>query len=223
MNSPRLPAITPLARFSTAGQMEVVSLSLAGDLRSPFAEDHALADALNRRGPHYLGGRLAAYAAMARLGRSETHIPRGEDGAPQWPTSLVGSVAHTHGMAVAAVALRHTVRAIGIDIERCSRRLDEGVRSIVCHPDELAWLDAAPPLPVQPLLMLVCAKEVVFKLYYPPTKVRLTYRDAVVRPTRMGLTATLQRDLPLAPHLPRTVNIEWEIIDEYIVLLGCIL
>ncbi len=62
-------------------------------------------------------GRLLARSLLAELGHADAAIPRGPRGAPIWPAGIVGSLAHDAVAAVAAVARRAAVRAVGIDVE----------------------------------------------------------------------------------------------------------
>lgn len=72
-----------------------------------------------KRQAEYLAGRRAALAALHEAGSTATDLPIGQNRAPSWPSGFIGSISHTHGIAV-AIALPTTVgvSGIGIDIER---------------------------------------------------------------------------------------------------------
>lgn len=214
------PAAFRIDALSRRGSLEVFAQPIEEGLRSPFDDENELAASLHRRGPHLLAGRLAAQSAMAALGIDPVSIPRGPEGEPRWPEGVVGSISHTHGLAVAVVGAAGAYATVGIDVERRERTLDERARGVVCHPDEHAWLDEPPPLPAQPLMLLVSAKEVVFKAYYPVTGVRLGYRDAILAPDDEGITARVVRDLSLAAPVRPTLSIRWVEVGEHLVLLG---
>lgn len=216
----RPPPAFRIEALSRAGALEVFAQPIEEGLRSPFDEENALAATLHKRGPHFLAGRLAAQGALSALGGAPAPIPRGAEGEPCWPAGLVGSISHTHGLAVAVVGPSEAVAAVGIDVEHRARTLDERTRSLVCHPDEHAWLDAPPPLPAQALMLLVSAKEVVFKAYFPVTGVRLQYRDAVLAPEGEGIRANVVRELELPPPVEPTLPIRWVEAGEHLVLLG---
>ncbi len=216
--SDRLPLVSPLA-FPVPALAEELGVAvfahpLEAALQSPFDDENELAHSLGPlRGPHLLGGRLAAHAGIASLGMEPSSLAREPSGAVRWPDGVVGAIAHTHGLAVAIVGPAAHFHGVGIDVERDDRGLDGGTRRLLARVEEHAWLDAPPPLPASPLLLLAAAKEVVFKAYFPPTQVRLRFEDAIIEPTTRGFSARVLRpdlgvptDLdirvaPLGPHL----------------------
>lgn len=208
------PRAFPVEALADALGAAVFAHPIDDALDTPFDDERALANALGPlRGPHLLGGRLAAHAALASMGIEPCELPREATGAVRWPTGVVGAIAHTHGLAVAIVGASSRFHGVGVDVEARDRTLDAGTRRILSRVEEHAWLDEPPPLPGAPLLMLAAAKEVVFKAYFPPTQVRLRFEDAVVRPSTRGFTAEVLRAglevplgmeilvAPVGPHL----------------------
>lgn len=208
------PRAFPVEALRDALGAAVFAHPIDDALTSPFPDERALADSLGPlRGPHLVGGRLAAHAALASMGREPCSLPREPTGAVLWPPGVIGAIAHTHGLAVAVVGPADRFHGLGIDVEAHGRTLDGGTRRILARTEEHPWLDDPPPLPASPLLMLAAAKEVVFKAYFPPTQVRLRFEDAIVEPSPRGFTASvLRRDLevplgmeilvaPVGPHL----------------------
>jgi 4'-phosphopantetheinyl transferase EntD len=63
----------------------------------------------------FLAGRLAAQAALARLGERGLVGRRGH--APVWPPGFCGSISHSGGFAVAVAASTRRWRALGVDLE----------------------------------------------------------------------------------------------------------
>lgn len=189
-------------------------------LESPFKEENALARSLGPlRGPHLIGGRLAAHAALGSLGVEPVALAREPTGAVTWPREVVGAIGHTHGLAVAVVGLSAQFHGVGIDVEKADRGIDDGTRRILTRPEEHGWLDAPPPLPAAPLLLLASAKEVVFKAYFPPTQVRLRFTDAVIEPTPTGFHARVLRpDLGL----PTELDILLAAVGAHLVLAGAL-
>lgn len=213
--SPRAFAVDALADALGAA---VFAHPLDDALESPFDDENALAGQLGPlRGPHLLGGRLAAHAALAALGVEPCALPREATGAVRWPSGTVGAIAHTHGLAVAVVGRQADFYGLGIDVEAHGRTLDAGTRRILSRAEEHAWLDEPPPLPAAPLLLLAAAKEVVFKAYFPPTQVRLRFEDAIVEPSTRGFSArVLREDL----ELPRAIDIWIAPVGPHLVLAG---
>jgi 4'-phosphopantetheinyl transferase EntD len=113
------------------------------------------------RAVRFHAGRLAARLAMSRLGVDEAEVGVGGDGAPVWPSGVIGSISHCDGSAAAMIARRGTFGALGIDFDRHGAALDE-VEALIMHADERA---ARPPGVAQPLWTMLhfSAKESVYK------------------------------------------------------------
>jgi 4'-phosphopantetheinyl transferase EntD len=172
------------------------------DVASPFEEENRFAATLGLYGPHLMAGRLAAHSALAALGEAPRPLLRTPTGEVAWPAGFVGTISHTKGLAVAVLAPADRFYGVGVDVERRDRTLDEGTRRLLSRPEEHAWLDAPPPLPGHPLLLLASAKEVVFKVYFPASGVRLHFDEATIEPQDEGhLVATVLRPLGLPPRL----------------------
>lgn len=218
----RAPLVSPRAfrvdALTDALGAAVYAHPIDDALASPFDDEQELAASLGPlRGPHLLGGRLAAHAALAALGLEPEALPRLPTGAVRWPRGTIGAIAHTHGMAVAVVGREVQFHGLGIDVEAHDRALDPGTRRILSRPEEHPWLDAPPPLPAAPLLMLAAVKEVVFKAYFPPTQVRLRFEDAIVSPSPRGFAArVLRQDLAV----PREMDILVAPVGPHLVLAG---
>lgn len=222
--SRRLPLVSPRAFrvHALADALDVAAFAhpIDDDVESPFEEENELARALGAlRGPHFLGGRLAAHAALASLTFEPSALAREPTGEARWPPGTVGAIAHTHGLAVAVVGLGSQFHGIGIDVESADRAIDPGTRRILARAEEHEWLDEPPPLPAAPLLLLASAKEVVFKAYFPPTQVRLRFEDAVIEPTTTGFHArVLRQDLAL----PLQLDVRLAPLGRYLVLAGAL-
>ena len=80
-------------------------------------EPQRLRTAAAKRRTEYLAGRLCAASAIAALGYPASFPARGEEGAPQWPDGLCGSISHSHGAAFAVVGERSCWQGLGLDAE----------------------------------------------------------------------------------------------------------
>jgi 4'-phosphopantetheinyl transferase EntD len=148
-----------------------------------FAEEEAqLAGAKAKRRREYATVRRCARRALGELGVAPAALPRGEGGAPRWPDGVVGSMTHCAGYRAAAVAGAGQLAVLGIDAEPAAP-LPAGVLGLVTSPAErerLAELaGAAPAIPWDRLLF--CAKEAVYKAWFPVGRQWLGFRDATVR------------------------------------------
>jgi 4'-phosphopantetheinyl transferase EntD len=166
---------------------------LPGDVRSAeafddlgraplFAEEAALLErAVDKRRAEFATVRGCARRALGELGLPPVAVLPGERGAPRWPDGVVGSMTHCDGYRAAAVAWSEKVTTIGIDAEP-ALPLPGNVLGMVSLPQERALLtrlaDAAPTVCWDRLLF--CAKEAVYKAWFPLAKRWLGFEDAVI-------------------------------------------
>jgi len=153
-----------------------------------FAEEEAqLARWGDARRSEFATVRVLARRALGDLGMPPVAIPRGGNGAPEWPTGVVGSMTHCPGFRAAAVAHGKAVRTIGVDAEP-ALSLPDGVLPLVSLPEEQSQLqrfaDADPEVPWDRLLF--CIKEAVYKAWFPLTKLWLGFEDVRVDIDREG-------------------------------------
>ena len=164
----------------------------------------ASADPVRRR--EFAAGRAVARAALARLQAPAGPVLPGRAGEPRWPDGVVGSITHCAGYRACAVGLARDMAAIGIDAEPCPPpegvALDGGLLAAVAGDAERAWLAelnaACPGTPWDRVLF--CAKESVYKAWYPHTGERPGPADLTVRIGQAGtFTATLPRGSAVPP------------------------
>jgi 4'-phosphopantetheinyl transferase EntD len=145
-----------------------------------FPEEQAvIGRAVEKRRREFTTARACARAALARLGQPPVAILPGERGAPGWPPGIVGSITHCAGYRAAAVAPAAAVLAIGLDAEP-DGPLPDGVLGAVSLPaerDRLADLARSAPGPNWDR-MLFCAKETVYKAWFPLTGRWLGFEEA---------------------------------------------
>ncbi|MEU6083899.1 4'-phosphopantetheinyl transferase superfamily protein [Streptomyces sp. NPDC047108] len=157
---------------------EVTNASLS----SLFPEEAAyVARSVDRRKREFADVRRCAGQALERLGYSRVPILPDAWGAPRWPSGITGSMTHCAGYRAAALARRSDVSAVGIDAEP-DGPLGEGTLRVIALPAEagsVARLGAARP-ELHWDRLLFSAKEAVFKVWYPWTGQRLTFRDAEI-------------------------------------------
>lgn len=139
----------------------------------PCSDEEAgtVARALPCRRDEFLTGRAAARRALADAGYEPVAVPRGERGAPVWPSSAIGSITHVGGWCVAVVARAGVdrVRGIGVDLH-CTGALDDpAVRARVVTARERGCVD-----------VVFAAKETVFKAVNPATGRWLEHHDVEV-------------------------------------------
>ncbi len=131
---------------------------------SPSAVASGLADRLLR----------AARAGSGLLGH-------GVAGEPLWPAGFRGSITHCDGYVAVVAATEGAVPCLGLDAEPAAA-LPEGVLAEIALPGELRRLARAAR--VNPAVawdrLLFCAKEAVYKAWYPAEHTWLDFADIEV-------------------------------------------
>jgi 4'-phosphopantetheinyl transferase EntD len=144
-------------------------------------EEQVIAKAVDKRRREFTTARACARTALGKLGLPPSPILPGHRGAPQWPAGVVGSITHCDGYRACAVARDREVVTIGMDAEPHAG-LPAGVLDAVSLPPErarIAALSAACPA-VHWDRLLFCAKEAVYKAWFPLTGRWLGFEDACV-------------------------------------------
>ncbi|HEV7823596.1 MAG TPA: 4'-phosphopantetheinyl transferase superfamily protein [Mycobacteriales bacterium] len=161
---------------------EVRAVEAFGDVPdSPLfaAEEAMIAGAVDKRRAEFTTVRACARRALGELGMPPVPIVRAGGGAPQWPAGVVGSMTHCDGYRAAAVAWAEDITTIGIDAEPHAR-LPDGVLEVAGTAAERARLpelaDRWPAVHWDRLLF--CAKEAVYKAWFPLTGRWLGFEDA---------------------------------------------
>lgn len=141
-----------------------------------------MARAVPQRRREFVVARACARQALRRLDSPAGAIPKGPAGEPQWPAGVVGSITHCSGFAAAAVARRAQLRTLGIDAEPHAP-LPDGVLALAASAAEIDHLDAL--VAADPRVhwgrLLFCAKEALYKAWYPVQQRWLGFEEADVR------------------------------------------
>jgi 4'-phosphopantetheinyl transferase EntD len=163
-----------------------------------FPEEEAvIGRAVEKRRREFTTARACARAALARLGQPPVAILPGERGSPGWPPGIVGSITHCAGYRAAAVARATEVLAIGLDAEP-DQPLPGGVLdavSLAAERASLADLARSAPGPNWDR-MLFCAKESVYKAWFPLTGRWLGFEQAHITLDPAGGTFTARLLVP---------------------------
>jgi len=121
-----------------------------------------------------------------------------------WPDGVVGGITHCAGYRAAAVARTDDLAGLGIDAEP-AEPLPEGVRDRVTLADEravLAELAVREPAIAWDKLVF-CAKEAIYKVWFPAAGTWLGFEEARVLPDPDGtFTAELLTAQPSPFHGP---------------------
>jgi 4'-phosphopantetheinyl transferase EntD len=147
-----------------------------------FPEEEAvIAKAVDKRRREFTTARACARAALARLGLPPAPILPGLRGAPQWPAGVVGSITHCDGYRACAVALDSDIVTIGLDAEPHDRLPDGVLGAVSLAPERARVAELTATVPgVCWDRLLFCAKESVYKAWFPLTGRWLGFEDASV-------------------------------------------
>ncbi len=168
------PRISNLFARGTVG----AELHEPGDASLLFYEEaRYLTNAMPTRAREFAAGRLCARRALERFGFTRYPLRVSSDRSPQWPSALIGSITHAHGVCAAVVAQRRFFRGIGLDME-----IVDGVTRetwpVICTPPEAAALAALPSAQQARYAALVfSAKESFYKCQYNVTRQWLEFHD----------------------------------------------
>jgi 4'-phosphopantetheinyl transferase EntD len=119
--------------------------------------------------------RYCAREALHQIGLPAVPILPDRDRAPQWPVGVVGSMTHCAGYRAAAVARSGELCALGIDAEPHAALPGEAL-DLVLRGDERARL-AGPAAGLHWDRIAFCAKEAVYKAWFPLTRRWLDFTD----------------------------------------------
>ena len=153
----------------------------------PEVTDAKLKNAVEKRRREFSAGRVAAAAALKELGANDSFsISVGAGRNPLWPDNFTGSITHTSGLAVAAVARIEILATVGIDLERTNAVQPELWPSIL-RASEIDFVSRKPPMEQSRwATLLFCAKESFYKMQYPVTGEWVEFHDAEVLVSEKG-------------------------------------
>jgi 4'-phosphopantetheinyl transferase EntD len=157
-------------------------------------ESAAVAGAVAKRRREFGAGRTYARAALAGLACPPQPIPVGTDRRPIWPRGFIGSISHCDHLCVAIAGRSEAYAGLGIDIED-DKPVEEGMRAIICRPDERQRAPAG-RLSTDGAKLSFVVKEALFKAYYPATSAFLDFHEVSVELDErcQAFTATLVSD-----------------------------
>lgn len=206
------------ARLSPALQALFPPGVMVAEMREPGdvalllpGEADTLARAVPKRIGEFVAGRLCARRALAEFGVTDFALRVREDRTPEWPKNVVGSISHTAGLYLAAVADKSFIPALGIDCETVGQVSTE-IWPTICGAAENEWLDSLPASERPAAVTLIfAAKEAFYKCQYPLTAEWMDFHDLQITvddwgPSRAHCAIQPCRPLAMATlvHLPVT-------------------
>jgi len=136
----------------------------------------------------YVGGRLAAHAAVRALGGPFTGIGTGPRGAPVAPAGIALSITHKRTLAI-AVAAKSEHGDLGVDLEDLEPPR-EGIASRVLRPEEQEVISRLPEDRQWTATVLrFSLKEAIYKALAPKLQRYIGFEEASVSLRTDGLAA----------------------------------
>lgn len=133
------------------------------------AELHCTAGMVPQRKNEFAAGRAAVRMATIADGSEPFAVPMGVDRAPVWPPGIVGSIAHSSDICLAAISRSKRYAAIGIDVEPNVALPPEIAAEVIHEGDGLELKTGAAPLTKQHYVEVFSAKEAAYKCQFPLT------------------------------------------------------
>lgn len=188
ITDPRLASLISRAQARLPPRIQVAASPYTNPDSLHPVERASIAKATPARQTEFAGGRSAARAAMRALIGTASPVPMGPDRAPIWPGGVTGSITHSAGICLAAVAETSFFDSIGIDLE----------------PDSPLPADLAPEvlLPAERHLhsrAVFSAKESVFKALHPLCRVMFGFDAVQISFPNQGFEALLHYSLGRFP------------------------
>jgi 4'-phosphopantetheinyl transferase EntD len=165
----------------------------------PDVEAAAIREAVATRKLEFAAGRTAAREALGLIGVAPVPIPVGAGRAPQWPSGVVGSIAHQKDLAVAVVARTEHILGLGVDIE-ASGALTEELWPQILVPPEVKFLQSlATEKRSSCATVFFALKEAFYKFQFPHTKQWLDFGDVEIDldPAQESATLRISRFLTI--------------------------
>lgn len=156
-------------------------------------EEAYLRNAMPKRRREFTAGRLCSRRALTQFGIENFPLLVGNNKEPVWPAGIAGSISHTEGYCGVAVARKHRIETLGLDVE-LTWRLSRDCWRQICTRSELAWIDSLPSDKRQEnVALLFSAKECLYKCQHPISRTWLDFHDVAVTidPETCEFNATL--------------------------------
>jgi 4'-phosphopantetheinyl transferase EntD len=147
-------------------------------------------------------GRSCARLAQERLNGAPGPVLQGAKREPVWPPNVVGSITHCTGFVAAAVGDASIYRSLGIDAEVAEPLPDDVVAQILTETERGRLVDLADSLAIADRVVF-CAKEAVYKAWYPLVGRWLGFDDVDTTMDVGGGTFVVRLLAPPPPSVPQ--------------------
>ncbi len=150
-----------------------------------------------QRRKEFAAGRAAVRMATMVDGADPFAVPMGADRAPVWPTGVIGSIAHSSEVCLAAISRSKRYAAIGIDIELDVPLPPDIAGEVVHQGDGLGLEKMRAPLAEHYYMKVFSAKEAAYKCQFSLTGSVLGFDALSIRfmPQSHSFMARFEKDV----------------------------
>lgn len=140
-----------------------------------------LKNASVKRRREFAAGRYCASIALQQAGcKNLDEIKIGVNRAPIWPEGFIGSISHSQGYSIAAVASNSLLVGLGVDAERIlPEKTAVRIRNKILTANEMSLLSSYENLS-RGVSVIFSAKESLFKALNPIVHKKFGFQDAEV-------------------------------------------
>jgi 4'-phosphopantetheinyl transferase EntD len=143
-------------------------------------EEAMISRAVEKRRREFRTVRHCARRALRDLGLPPVPVLSGEHREPLWPPGVVGSMTHCAGYRAAAVARSRDLLTVGIDAEPHEPLPPDVLDAIALTEEQVRIDELAAHNALHWDRILFCAKETVYKAWFPLTQRWLGFSDAAI-------------------------------------------
>lgn len=174
-------------------------------------------NAVSKRQNEFQAGRNCARKALKKLGIENFPLLSGNKRQPLWPKNIIGSITHCGDYCAAALYQGSEYVSIGIDVEE-KTALEKDSLDLVCTANEKLWLKETNLTNTFWSKVFFCAKECIYKCYYPLTHNYLDFLEAELKlnPKDNTFHAELLITPPESFNINRNISGKFFIDDKYI-------
>ncbi|MGQ0719299.1 MAG: 4'-phosphopantetheinyl transferase family protein [Pseudonocardiales bacterium] len=184
-------------------------------------EEVVISRAVEKRRREFRTVRHCARQALRELGLPPAAVLSGEHREPLWPPGVVGSMTHCAGYRAAAVARSRDLLTVGIDAEPHQPLPPDVLAAIALADEQVRIADLAAAHGASHWdRVLFCAKEAVYKAWFPLMRRWLGFHDAAVTidPTEGTFSARLLVRGPcVAGHALTEFEGRWLVSDNLVI------
>jgi 4'-phosphopantetheinyl transferase EntD len=144
------------------------------------SEQSCVTHAVQSRRAEFSTGRVLAADGLRELGVGAFPLERGSHNEPLWPPGIVGSISHSSGVCVVAMARTQDMKFIGIDVESSTADVTK-ISELILTASEYRYDAKFESVTLADRTRITfCAKEAIFKAVYPLVARFVDFREVAL-------------------------------------------